>query len=53
MKNTNKAYVISRYWNNGESYEDNYSDEKPVKVFDNLASAESHCKTMEIGRAHV
>ena len=46
MSNTNKAYVISRYYNNGEPWEDNYNDEKPIMVFDNLASAESHCKTM-------
>ena len=44
MSKTNKAYVVTKYWDNGESWEDNYSDEKPVKVFSNLFSATTYCE---------
>lgn len=46
MSNTNKVYVISRYYCNGEAWEDNYNDEKPIKVFNSLTSAKTYCESM-------
>lgn len=44
MDDINKAYTVTKYWDNGESYEDNYSDEKPVKVFRHLDNAKKYCE---------
>lgn len=32
-------YVVTDYWNNGESWEDEMQDERPVKVFNSMQRA--------------
>lgn len=40
----NKMYVISRFYDNGEPWEDHYTGQMPVMVFDSLSSAEDYCR---------
>lgn len=40
-----KLYVITEYYNNGESYEDNYNTEQPIRVFENVSEARQYCKS--------
>lgn len=46
MNNTNKVYVVTNCWDNGEHWGDNYHDEKPVKAFNSLISAKAYCESM-------